>query len=68
MLVKPFGDAMRGGAARGVLDDAFEGLPQHCRVGGVWLVLQSPQDTTGYRGNVGVAAPTSDGKIVWHLD
>src|SRR5262249_47328873 len=27
MLVKPFGDAMRGAAARSVLDHAFEGAP-----------------------------------------
>src|SRR5262249_30983055 len=68
MLVKPFGDAMRGGAARGVLDDAFEGLPQHCGVGGVWLVFQRPQDAAADYGYVCVTAPTSDGKPIRYLD
>src|SRR5262249_60280321 len=58
----------RGAAARGVLDHSFEGAPEHRGVGGVRLVFQSSQDTAGDRGNVGVAAPTSDGKSVWHLD
>src|SRR5215471_21065375 len=40
---------LQGDAARAVLDHAFEGAPQHCRVGGVRLVLQRPQDAAGDR-------------------
>src|SRR5262249_53578615 len=51
-----------------LLDHAFQGLPQRRGVGGVWLVFQRRQDTAGDGGNVGVAAPASDGEAVRHLD
>src|SRR5262249_7464865 len=51
-----------------VLDYGVQGLPQRRGVGGVWLVFQRPQDTAGDSGNVGVAAPASDGEAVRHLD
>jgi len=59
---------LHGAAARGVLDHAFEGAPQHRSVNGVWLEFQRPQDTAADRGYVCVAAPTSDGKPIRYLD
>ena len=55
-------------AVRGVLDYAFEGAPQHRGVSGVGLVFQRRQDTARDRGNIGLAAPASDGKPVRYLD
>ena len=51
-----------------MLDHGFQGVLQHRDVGGVWFVLQRPQDTAADRGYVCVAAPTSDGKPIRYLD
>src|SRR5262245_49746329 len=45
-----------------------QGLPQHRDVGGVRLVLQRRDYAAGDGGDVGVAAPASDGEAVRHLD
>ena len=51
-----------------VLDHAFQGLPQHRDVGGVWFVLQRSEDAPSDGGNVGVARPTGDGEAIRDLD
>src|SRR6516164_873581 len=51
-----------------VLDHAFQGLPQHRDVGGVWFVLQRSEDAPSDGGNVSVARPTGDGEAIRDLD